>query len=677
MMKAVLLRRAVVAFAVIGVAAATALDRPSSGLDPSGFDRGVRAQDDLFRYVNGRWLDQTVIPPDRVSFGAFTEIADRTEADLRAIIEELAARRNRRTGTIEQQVGDLYASVMDQAAIDHAGASPITPELRKIDAIVTTRELAAEAGYLSSIAAGGPFDGVVGTDSETPGALVVRVMQGGTLLPDRDYYLSPDPIYAGLRGRYTDYLTHIFTLIDRSDPAKDARAVLVLETELAGAQWSQADSRNLATTNTRFTLPQLATEMPGFDWRAWAQPQGLDRSPRIILAQPSFFRQFAELVRTRPLESWKAWLIARYVTASAPYLSAAFDGARFEFFGRILTGQEAPRVRWKRGVSLVNAYLGDAVGRLYVEQHIAPSVKVRLQKLVGTIVRAYRGAIQESDWLSGSAKNEALKKLARLKTKVGYPEEWRNYNGLVIKPDDLFGNVQRALKFDNDYRVRRVVGVAETGQWALPPQTVNAYYAPAANEIVLPAAMLQPPLFDVNADEAVNYGAIGAIIGHEIGHAFDRRGRYYDARGAVRDWWTVGDERRFDERARRLAAQFDAYVPLPGLHVNGTLTLEENAGDLAGLTMAYRAYRIALDGKPSPTIDGLTGEQRLFMGWAQIWRAIERDDYSRQQLLSDPYAPPRYRTNGTVSNVAGFYAAFDVKAGDRLYCEPERRVTIW
>lgn len=647
-----------------------------SGLDVAGFDRSVLPQDDLYRYVNGGWMARVAMPGDRVSYGAFTEIADRTERDLRAIIEDVAARPNKPRGSAAQQIADLYLSVVDEARLEHLGTTAIQPELRRIDAIRSTRDLAVECGYLSSIAAGGPFGGNIGIDPLNPGAPVVRVTQGGTLLPDRDYYLKDEAALAGVRAQYQQYLTHIFELLGRAAPADDARAVVGLETALARVQWTEAESRNGGATYTRFTLRELTTEMPGFDWAAWAKPQGIDRSPAVILAQPSFFKAFAAMVPDVPLGTWQAWLVSRYVTAAAPYLSRSFDLARFDFFGSVLTGQELPRTRWKRGVSMVNAYLGDALGRLYVEKHFPAEARVRVQKILANVLAAYRDALREAAWMSPQARREALDKLSAISTGVGYPERWRDYSALTIKPDDLLGNWQRALKFESQARLGNVAGTAG-GEWALPPQTVNAYYSASTNEMVIPAAILQPPLFDTGADDAVNYGAAGALIGHELSHAFDDRGRRFDGAGAVRDWWTDADAQAYEGRVARLVAQMNTYEPLPGLHVNGPLTSAESMGDLGGLTIAFRAYQLSLKGRRAPVIDGLTGEQRFFMGWAQIWRVKERDEYLRSTLQTSPYLPSALRANAAASNVDGFVDAFRVKPGNRLYRAPVDRVRIW
>jgi predicted metalloendopeptidase len=496
-------------------------------------------------------------------------------------------------------------------------------------------------------------------------------------LPDRDYYLSLDPAFADVRAKYTQYLSRIFSLVGREAPVQDAKDVLALETELARASWTEARTRNEASeTYTRFTLRQLAAEMPGFDWQAWARPQAIDRSPVVILAQPSFFKAFAELVPRVPLNTWKAWLVSRFVTAAAPYLSAPFDLARFDFFGTILTGQELPRVRWKRGVAMVNGYLGDAIGRAYVERHFTPVAKARVQRILEVTVDAYRDAIGESPWMSARAKREAQAKLTTMGVRVGYPSHWRSYKGLEIRSDDLFGNWQRALAFENRERLADVAGTSGA-RWPVPPQTVNAYYSASTNEIVVPAAILEVPVFDASADDAVNYGAAGALVGHEISHALDDRGRRFDPSGAARDWWTADDAAKYEALAQKLAARLSTYEPLPGAHVVGTLTVGETLADIGGLTIAYRAYKRSLKGTTPPVIDGLTGDQRFFMGWARIWRAKERDDYVRSQLQISAHLPPALRANAVLMHVDGFYGAFGVRPGDRLYLAAEDRVKVW
>jgi len=417
--------------------------------------------------------------------------------------------------------------------------------------------------------------------------------------------------------------------------------------------------------------------MPGFDWRAWAKPQGVDKIKTLVIAQPSFFKRFAELIESESLDAWKAWLAARYITASAPFLSSDFANARFEFFGRLLTGQEEPIDRWKRGVSLVNGYLGDALGRLYVDRHFPASSKARVDKIVGNVLSAYRRAVLRLDWMVASTKDEALLKLETLDTKIGFPARWRSFRGLEIRRDDLLGNIERAKQFETTFRTRSLSRPAARGGWLMTPQTVNAYYSPLRHDIVFPAAILQPPYFDPDADDAVNYGAIGAIIGHEIGHALDDRGRQFDAHGQLRDWWSPEDDAEYQRRTQVLVEQFNAYSPLEGARVNGSLTLGENFGDLGGLQIAYRAWKLSLGNRPAEVIDGYTGDQRFFIGWAQIWRTKEREEYLRQFLLSNAHAPSRFRANGPVSNMPEFYAAFDVQPGDGLFRRPDQRAKIW
>ena len=658
-------------------ASVTALNRQSPPVrGAGGFDGSIRPQDDLFGHVNGSWLAQTPIPAERVSVGTFTELGDKVQDDLRVIIEEIAAAPDRRRGSIEQKIGDLYASLMDEDRIESLGIAPIASQLDRIYAVRSTAEFAAEAGRIAAIGSGGPFDGTVDADSRT-GELVVQLSQSGILLPDRDYYLIDSPNYERFRSGYVEYLTRIFTLAGRRESVQEAQAVLALETELARAQWTQAESRDTRKTANRMAFTDLDRAFPGFDWRAWASPQGIHRLRTVVIAQPPFFKRFAELVESTPLDTWKAWLAARYLTAAAPFISKAFGDARFDFFGRDLSGQQVPITRWRRAVSLVSGYLGDAVGRLYVQKHFPPSSRQRIERIVERVLQAFAEAIRESDWMASETKRKALQKLALLSVKLGYPQSWRSYAGLEVRRNDLFGNIQRAREFESRERLARARDVSPGDHWLVTPQTVNAYYSPARNELIVTAALLQPPLFDPAADDALNYGAIGAIVGHEISHGFDDRGRFFDGHGNVRDGWTAEDEAAFAERTRLLVEQFNEFSPAPGLHVDGQLTLSENIGDLAGLSIAHRAYRLALDGRPAPVIDGLSGDQRFFVAWATAWRGKLRDDYLWQWLLQMPHAPPRYRVNGPVSNLDAFYDTFGAHPGDRLFRKPARRVRIW
>ncbi len=665
--------------AVLAFGAGPMAQRPAleSGLDLTSIDTAVRPQDDLYAHVNGGWLARTHMPRDRVRFTAATALEEQVTTDLRVLIEEVSAIPNPEKGSPEQQIADLYRSLMDEAWLEALGSRPIEEDLSRIFSIDDTSGIAAEAGLLASRGTGGPFDAQLAYDPANPRIPAVSLSQSGIMLPDRDYYLVDNERYVAARAAYEQYLARIFTLVGRPRPADEAALLLALERKLAEAQWPRADSRDELKTNNHLTLDQLRQQMPGFDWRAWAKPQGIDKIRTLRLSELSFFSRFAELIQSEPLDAWKAWLAARYITASAPLLSRDFAAARFDFFGSWLTGQEEPIERWKRGVSLVNGYLGDPLGRLYVERHFPASSRARVQRIVDNVLSAYRRAVLGLDWLSTPTKDEALLKLSTLTSKVGYPERWRSFRGLEIRRDDLNGNVERAKRFETEFRTRWMSRVNSQGGWLLTPQTVNAYYSPLRHEIVFPAAMLQPPFFNARADDAVNYGAIGAVIGHEIGHSLDDQGRHFDGSGQLRDWWTPADDLEYRRRVAPLVEQANVSSPFDGLFLNGDLTLGENFGDLGGLVIAYRAWKLSLNGRPAAVIDGYSGEQRFFLGWAQIWRGKTRDEYMPQFILSDPHAPGRFRTNLPVSNMPEFYAAFDVRPGDRLYRAPEDRVRIW
>ena len=648
-----------------------------SGIDVNNIDPAVRAQDDFYRHVNGKWLARTEIPADKPSYGVFVELSDKAEADLRTIVEGAAATTGAPRGSVTQQVGDLYASFLNQARAEELGASPVKAELQKIDAITTLEGVALESGALSLINAGGPIRAWIDSDAKDPSTPITYLGQGGTALPDRDYYLKDDPKFAEIRAKYVTFLQLLFTLAGRPNAEGDAKTVLDFETALARVQWTAVENRDAVKTYNKLAFADLSTEMPGFDWAAWARPQGLDRIASVVVSQPSFFKSFAAMAPSTPLATWRAWLAAQYLTECAPYLSTPFVDASFEFFGHTISGQPALRERWKRGISVVNSSVGMAVGKLYVEKTFPPDAKARMATMVANLLEAYRQSITSLDWMTPETRKQALEKLAKFTTKIGYPEKWRDYTGLVIARDDLLGNVLRAHKFESDRQVAKLGKPVDRTEWIMTPQTVNAYYNPGMNEIVFPAAILQPPVFDFDADDAVNYGAIGAVIGHEIGHGFDDQGRHYDGTGALREWWTDADAAEFTKRAQKLVAQYNAASPLPDLHVNGELTLGENIGDLGGVSIAYKAYQISLAGKTAPVIDGLSGDQRFFSGWAQFWRSKYREADIRRRILVDPHSPPEFRVNIPLSNVNGFYDAFAVRPGDRMYRPPADRVQIW
>ena len=662
------------AVVVVGLAGQTAL---KSGLDSTTFDKAVRPQDDLFRHVNGGWLTKTEIPSDRPVYGTFIQLDEKAEANLYALIEELAGNKDKKPGSTAQQVGDFYAGFMDEATLSTLGAEPLKPRLAEVDAIADTRALAETLGRLSVIGLPGPIGGYIEADAGDPTQMALYLFQGGTALPDRDYYLKDDAKFTNIRAKYVDYLTKVFTLAGRPNAAEDAKTVLALETELARIQWTQVESRDAVKTYNKYPVQKVIADMPGFDWVAWAKPQGIDKATEWVISQPSFFKSFAEMVPKTPLATWKAWMAAQVITMNASYLSKPFDEARFEFFSKTLSGQQQQRQRWKRGVQLVNSSMGEALGQLYVQKFFPAASKARMEKMIANLLEAYRQSITNLEWMTPETRKEALAKLAKFSPKIAYPNKWRDYSKLQVKGGDLVGTVERANRLETEYQIGKLGKPVDRDEWLMTPQTVNAYYNPVKNEIVFPAAVLQPPFFDLTADDAVNYGAIGAVIGHEIGHGFDDQGRRFDGDGKLRDWWKPEDEAEFQKRAKLLVEQFNGFSPAPGLKINGELTLGENIGDLGGLSIAYQAYKLSLAGKPAPVIDGFTGDQRFFTGWAQAWRMKARDEYLQRQVLADPHAWAEFRANGPLSNIPAFYDAFGVKPGDRLFLEPEKRVKIW
>ena len=668
---------AALAAAVAGGAALAEQTPLKSGLDPAGFDKAIRPQDDLFRHVNGSWLSKTEIPADRAVYGTFVQLDERAEADLYALIEALAGTPNKKPGSTAQQVADLFVSFTNEGRINGLGAEPLKPHLAEVDAIRDTRQLAEAIGRLGVVGLPGPVGGFIEADAGDPTKVALYLFQGGTALPDRDYYLKDEVKFADIRAKYVEYLTKVFTLAGRPRAAEDAKAVTGLETALATIQWTQVESRDAVKTYNKYPVSKVVAEMPGFDWTAWAKPQGLDQTSEWVISQPSFFKGFAEMVPKTPLETWKAWLAAQVITLHAPALSEPFVQARFEFFNKTLSGQQEQRQRWKRGVQLVNGSMGEALGQLYVAKHFPAASKARMERMIANLIEAYRQSISSLEWMTPDTRKEALAKLAKFSPKIGYPTKWRDYRALQVKADDLVGNIERANRLEHEYQVGKLGKPVDREEWLMTPQTVNAYYNPVKNEIVFPAAVLQPPFFDLTADDAVNYGAIGAVIGHEIGHGFDDQGRRFDGDGKLRDWWKPEDEVEFQKRARLLIEQFNAFSPIPGMKVNGELTLGENIGDLGGLSIAYKAYKLALGGKTAPVLDGLTGDQRFFMGWAQAWRAKAREEYLRRQVLADPHAWAEFRANGPLGNIPGFYEAFGVKPGDKLFVAPDKRVKIW
>lgn len=657
-----------------------------SGIDASTFDADVRPQDDLFRHVNGRWLATYEIPADRARDGAFRELHDRAEEQVRDIILEAGEQAGADgVDPTTAKIGALYASFMDTERIVALGTAPLAADLALLDDAADKAALARALGELQRTGAAGALGLYVDNDAHDPETYVVYLYQAGLGLPDEAYYREEQ--HAEALAAYGPHVARMLTLggIVPAEDADDAAArVVALETALAAHHWDVVRDRDAELTYNPMTFAELAASAPGLDWNAWAAGLGAPAGAldNVVMREPSFATGLASLWEQTDIADLRLWLAAQIVSARAPYLTDELVEANFDFYGRTLTGAEEIRERWKRGVSLVEGALGEAVGKVYVERHFPAAHKEHMDRLVGHLVEAYRESITGLDWMGEETKVKALAKLDAFTPKIGYPARWRDYSALEIDQTDLVGNVRRANAFETDRELGKIGKPLDRDEWFMTPQTVNAYYNPGMNEIVFPAAILQPPFFDPEAEDAVNFGGIGGVIGHEIGHGFDDQGSKYDGSGRLEDWWTEEDRRKFEERTKALIAQYDAFSPaqLGDEHtVNGALTIGENIGDLGGLSIALKAYRIALGGDlaSAPVIDGLTGLQRVFLGWGQVWRTKARDAEAIRLLAIDPHSPAEFRCNGIVSNVDEFYEAFDVTEGDALYLAPEDRVRIW
>ncbi len=646
----------------------------ADGIDRANFDPGVRFQDDLFRAVNGAWLAKTAIPADRADYGAFTALAEKAEKDVRAIIEGCASG-GEDAADPEKKVGDLYASYMDEARAERLGIEPIAGALAAIDGIETKAGLARTLAELERIGISGAVNCSIDPDAKRSDRYILNISQAGLGLPDRDYYW--DAKYKAKLAAYAAHVARSLGLCGVGDAPKAAAAIVAFETRLARAQWSKEANRDNIKTYNKLSRGGLDRLAPGFDWNAYFDALGAGGAEELIVAQPSYFTAMAAMADSTPLGVWKSWLKWKVVQQRASLLNRAMVDEAFAFYGGALRGIPKNRPRWKRAVAAVEGCLGEAVGKLYVARHFPPEAKLRMDAMVANIIAAYGQAFRDVAWMSPTTKRKALAKLAAFNPKIGYPKKWRDYSALAIRRDDLVGNVERAAAFEWNRRLARLAEPVDRDEWLMTPQTVNAYYNPSMNEIVFPAAILQPPFFNRDADDAVNYGGIGAVIGHETGHGFDDQGSKWDGAGNLSDWWTAADRAEFDRRGAMLAAQFDRFEPLPGYHVNGRFTLGENSADLAGLTISYAAYRRSLGGREAPVIDGLTGDQRFFIGWAQVWRRKHRVDDLKNRLLVDPHSPAEFRVNGAVRDVPAFFSAFQVKPGDKMYLPPDRRVKIW
>jgi putative endopeptidase len=647
-----------------------------SGVVLENFDTSVRPQDDFYRYVNGNWLKTTTIPADKAEYGVFNKLADDSEARLRAIVEESAGAAQKIPGSDAQKIGDLYTSFMNGKTLDDLGVTPLADELARIDAVETRDQIAPLMAHLGRIRVTTPIGTYVNQDDRDPSQYIVFLFQSGLGLPDRDYYLLDDPRFRRIRDQYVAHVDRMLGLAGDRSSATNARAVVTLEAALARTQWTRVESRDADKAYNKYEIGKLRTLSSAFDWDAYVRDSAIT-SPAVIVAQPSALSGFGDQLLKTPVAVWKSYFKWHLVRAYAPYLSGAFVDEDYAFYGRNLQGIQELRPRWKRAVQAEERALGGLLGRIYVAKHFPPEAKVRMDTLVKNLLKAYEESIQTLDWMSDETKKQALIKLGKFTPKIGYPTTWRDYSTLSISPDDLAGNMMRAAEFESRDQWGKLGKPIDRTEWLMTPQTVNAYYNGSLNEIVFPAAILQPPFFNLEADDAINYGAIGAGIGHEIGHGFDDQGSKYDGDGALKSWWTDADRRKFEERTGALVEQYNQYEPIKGYTVNGALTIGENIGDLGGAAIAYKAYQIALGGRQAPVMDGFTGDQRFFIGFAQIWSALRRDERTIERLKTDPHSPPEFRVKGAIVNVPGFYTAFDVKPGDRMFLSPEKRVKIW
>ena len=649
---------------------------PQSGLELKGYDKSVRPQDDLFRAANGHWLSTTEIPADKSSYGAFHQLADLSDKRARAIIEDLS-KKKAKAGTVEQKIGDYYAAYMNTAAIDKAGLAPIKPLLDSIAAIQTREQLATWLGAQTGVV-DLPVPLGIEADYQDPTINRLQTWQGGLGLPDRDYYLKKDDERLGkARGAYVDYLQTLAKTAGIADPAGSAQRVLAIEERLAQVQWDKVELRDPQKTYNPMTPAELAQKAPGFDWNAFFTAASLPGLDKLSASQPSYLTGAATILGEASLDDLKLYLTLRTIDANATTLPKVYRDAHFAFHGAALTGAKSQQPRWQQAVGNVNGALGEAVGEVYVKRHFPAADKARMVQLVNNLLASYKESIDKLSWMTPATKAQAQDKLSKYMVKIGYPDVWRDYGALEVKAGDPVGNNLRASVFEWKRQAAKASKPVDRREWLMTPQTVNAYYNPTLNEIVFPAAILQPPFYNTKADDAVNYGAIGAVIGHEISHGFDDQGSQFDGDGKLRNWWTDDDRKAFDAIGSKLVAQYEGYEPIAGKHLNGKLTLGENIADLSGLQIAYKAYLRSLGGKPAPVIDGYTGEQRFFMGWSQAWREKARDERKLQLLTIDPHSPPEFRANGAAVNHDGFHEAFKTKPGDKMFKPSDDRIRIW
>ena len=643
------------------------------GIDTAQMDTSVKPGDDFYKYVNGKWLATFQMPADKAAYGVFDVLHDKCEEDIRHLLEDLA-RLPLTPGSVHQKVVDLYNSWMDESAIEARWIDPLRADLLDIAAAKGKADVIRLMGRFDYT---GPAGLYIAPDPADPTKYVISVTQDGLGMPVRDYYLSSGEKFESYRAAYRAYVSRLFELIADPAPSASADAVIGLETKLAEVHWAPERQRDVQATNNPVDRAGLKAMIPAIDWDSLLAVDGLGDVQHFVVNETTALHDGTALLDTQPIDTWKKYLTFHLVRGYSAYLPKAFDQATFDFYSKALRGIEVPRDRWKRGISILDGCIGEGVGELYVAKHFPPDSKAKMDALVAKLSEALGQRLTKLAWMDDATRAEARKKLATFDPRIGYPAKWRDYSALTIEPGRIFENIRNARKFDWHRQVARLNEPVDRAEWGMNPQTVNAYYNPLMNQITFPAAILQPPFFDPNADPAVNYGAIGAVIGHEMGHGFDDQGREFDETGKIRNWWTPETNRKFVEATEKLAAQFDAYCPLEGVCVNGKFTMGENIGDLGGLEMALTAYRLSLQGQEAPILDGFTGDQRFFMAHAQVWRAIQRDDALRNQILTDPHSPAPARGSIPERNMDDWYAAFDVKEGAKMYLRPEDRVRIW
>jgi putative endopeptidase len=647
-----------------------------SGIILKNMDTLVNPGEDFSAYVNGGWEKITDIPSDKSSYGAMSVLNDKALEDVKAIIES-SAKGKFDDGSNEQKIGDMYNSFMDNEGRDAKGVAPIQPILKQIDDIKDHAGLVAFFGEAQRRGQNTPLQLGVYEDFKDPTKYMLLTWQGGIGLPEREYYFLNDAKSSGTRDAYVNHIAKSLELAGIADGSAKASRIMALETRIAGSHMKKEETRETARLYNKYAINDLPKLAPDYNWNNLLSKAGIKNTDSIVVTQVQYVKDLNGIVKSTPLDTWKDYLKWTLINGSSTSLTTALDKQNFEFYSKTLYGTPEQQPQWKRGVELINGSLGEMVGEVYVKKHFKPEAKERMSQLVDNLLKAYEESIKTLDWMSEDTKKEALKKVRSFTPKIGYPDKWKDYSALKVVKGDLYGNVQRSTEFEYNRELAKLGKKVDRDEWGMTPQTVNAYYNPTLNEIVFPAAILQPPFFDMDADDAVNYGAIGAVIGHEIGHGFDDQGSTFDGEGVMRNWWTPQDLAAFQSKTKALVDQYNEFSVFPDLKVNGAFTLGENIGDLGGLSIALKAYQISLNGKQAPKMDGFTGEQRLFIGWAQAWQFKARDEYLRNQVASDPHSPAKFRVNGIVRNIPEWYTAFDIKPGDPLYLAPEKRVKIW